>query len=146
MGGLLRLFNNLPIARKLLLTSVIPIVALIVLSVLTYESFQAFSDDEEQLNTIYLVQRRAAEFMRLVVDLETGFRGFVLTGQEPYLNPYREASERIPIVGDSLGDMVAGREPQESVMRDVRRLVRQLMDEKDHLIDDVMAGHTAGAR
>jgi CHASE3 domain sensor protein len=78
------LLSNLPIARKLFLASVIPALTVLLLSVLTYRTVTTFSDDEGQLNDIYYSQRLASEYLRLVVDLETGFRGFVLTSQEHY--------------------------------------------------------------
>src|SRR5437867_12818860 len=83
-----RLFSNLPIQRKLLLTSMIPVLAVVVLSLVTYRSVQTFSDDEEQLNSIYLVQRRVAEYMSLMGDLNDGFRGYVFTLQEAFLHLY----------------------------------------------------------
>src|SRR5688572_4017433 len=145
MRRMLRLYNNLPIERKLLLTSVIPIVTLILLSLVTYHSVQTFSDDEEQLNNIYLVQRRAAEYMRLIVDLETGFRGYVLTRQESYLNPYRTAQDRILTVGDSLEQMVHSRDEQLELIRQVQHLATRLMTDKDRLINAVKAGHSMDA-
>ena len=75
MRWLLQLLNDLPIARKLFLASVIPVLTVVVLSILTYRSVVTFSEDEGELNKIYLAQRLAAEYLRLVVDLETGFRG-----------------------------------------------------------------------
>ena len=80
---LTRLFNNLPIERKLLLVSVIPLTALMLLSDVTYHSVQTVERDEEQLNRLYLTQKSAAQYMRLIVDLETSFRGYVLTLQTP---------------------------------------------------------------
>ena len=74
-----RRFNNLPIEKKLLLVSVIPILTLGVLSIITFNSVQTFSRDEDRLNQVYHVQTTAADYLRLIVDLETGFRGFVLT-------------------------------------------------------------------
>lgn len=142
----LQVFSDLPIERKLLLTSIIPILALLLLSLATYRSVQKFSDDEEQLNNIYLVQRRAAEYMRLVVDLETGFRGYVLTGQPRYLKPFRDASDHLSLVGDSLTDMVHSRGRQHQLIREVRRDVQQLMAEKSRLIHAVETGHPSEAK
>ena len=93
-----RLFNNLPIHHKLLLASAIPLTALVLLSLLTYRSVETFSLDEEQLNNLYQTQKTAAQYMRLVVDLETGFRGYVLTEQDRYLRPYRVAQEGIGFI------------------------------------------------
>lgn len=74
MRRLLKLFNDLPIARKLLLASVIPVLTVISLSIVTYRSVENFSEDESELNTLYLSQRLAAEYLRLVVDLERRWR------------------------------------------------------------------------
>ena len=51
MRRLLKLFSDLPIARKLLLASVIPILTVILLSIVTYRSVENFSEDESELNT-----------------------------------------------------------------------------------------------
>jgi hypothetical protein len=75
MRRALKFFSDLPIARKLLLASVIPVLTVVSLSIVTYRSVETFSEDESELNTLYLSQRLAAEYLRLVVDLETGFRG-----------------------------------------------------------------------
>ena len=69
MRWLLRCLSDLAIARKLFLASVIPVLAVMALSVLTYRSVVTFSEDEGELNKIYLAQRLAAEYLRLVVVL-----------------------------------------------------------------------------
>lgn len=135
-----RFFNDLPIARKLLFTAIIPLVALIFLSITTYRSVQTFSQDEEQLNSLYLTQQIAAQYLRLIVDMETGFRGYVLTGQDRYLRPYRAAREEIVTRGDDLGRMVVEEQNQKQKVRDVQSLVRQLVSEKEALIQNVKAG------
>jgi PAS domain S-box-containing protein len=145
MRRLARIFQNFPIGRKLLLTSTIPTIALALLSLVVYRSVRTFADDQEQLNNVYLVQRTAAEYMRLVVDLETGFRGFVLTKQVGYLNPYRVAHDHILTVGDSLKDMVQGRSSQQEYVQEVQGLIRRLMSEKDELLQAIRDGHSVDA-
>jgi len=140
-----RLFSNLPIQRKLLLTSIIPVLAVILLSLVTYRSVQTFSDDEEQLNSIYLVQRRAAEYQSLMGDLNAGFRAYVLTRQEAFLHPYRIAHDHILNVGDSIEQMVSDRKPQHDLLLEVQLHVQLLMEEKDSLIQAVRDGHQADA-
>ncbi len=68
-----RLFNNLPIHQKLLLISTIPLASLILVSIVTYINVQTFSQDEERLNNLYLTQKTAAQYMRLVVDIGEWF-------------------------------------------------------------------------
>ena len=140
------LLSNLPIARKLFLASVIPALTVLLLSVLTYRSVTTFSDDEGQLNDIYYSQRLASEYLRLVVDLETGFRGFVLTSQEHYLFPYRTAQDHVLNIGRTLEAQVSAYDDQRALITSVQQLVRQFIDEKETLIDAVKAEHPDEAR
>lgn len=138
---LTRLFNDLPIGRKLLLVSFIPLTALILLSFVTYQSVQTVERDEEQLNRLYLAQKSAAQYMRLIVDLETSFRGYVLTLQSPYLHPFRTAQEGIFSVGEELTRMVSDGVPHRSHFLEVQSLVKQLIIDKVELIEEAKRGH-----
>lgn len=140
-----QLFNNLPIGRKLLLVSVIPLTALILLSAVTYESVQTVVQDEAQLNSLYLAQNSAAQYMRLVVDLETSFRGYVLTLQNPFLHPFRTAQEGIYSVGVDLARLVSNDIAHQSLFVEIQSLVKQLIIEKVELIERAKKGDRESA-
>jgi PAS domain S-box-containing protein len=133
-------FNDLPIEKKLLLVSLIPILTLGVLSIVTYNSVQTFSHDEDRLNRVYHVQTTAAEYMRLIVDLETGFRGFVLTLQPKFLKPYDAAKQRVLQVGQVLAQMVKQDFEQHEEIIKTQTLVQTLMEDKDRLIEMAKQG------
>jgi len=138
------LFNNLPIHHKLRTISAIPLASLILVSLVTLSNVQTFSEAEERLNNLYLTQKAAAEYMRLVVDLETGFRGYVLTGNESDLEPYQHALTDIRVVEKELNNrLIEGRQTdiQEHEFKNLQALVNQLMAEKEALIRDIKAGH-----
>ncbi len=135
------LFLNLPLAKKLLLVSAVPMVAVLVLSLLTYRSVETFSLDEDHLNEVYHVQSASAEFMRLVVDLETGFRGYVLTQQPQFLQPYQAAKQRVLSLGNSLRQMVHNDPAQRMLVQSVQKNIDLLMFDKDRLIERVKMGH-----
>ena len=138
---ILKRFNDLAIERKLLLVSVIPILTLVALSFVTYNSVQTFSYDEDRLNRVYHVQTTAAEYMRLIVDLETGFRGFVLTLQPKFLKPYHAAKQRVLRVGQTLAQMVEGDAEQRAEILKAQSQVQKLMEDKDRLIERAKLGH-----
>ena len=133
-----RLFNNLPIHSKLLLITTIPLASLILVSIVTYINLQTFSQDEERLNNLYLTQKAAAQYMRLVVDLETGFRGYVLTEDVRDLKPYQEALESLRGVGQDLKERLS--ESQQRNFKDAETLVSQITAEKEELIRELQAG------
>ena len=135
------LFLNLPLAKKLLLVSAVPMLAVLILSLLTYRSVETFSLDEDHLNEVYHIQSASAEFMRLVVDLETGFRGYVLTQQSQFLQPYQAAKQRVLALGNSLRQMVDNDSEQRLLVQSVQNNIALLMSDKDRLIERVKAGH-----
>lgn len=137
---LARLFPNLPIERKLLLASVIPLAALIILSVMTYQSVEVFSQDEDELQRIYQAQALSSEYMRLAVDLETGFRGYILTHQDSFLRPYQTAREGILVLGNMLEGLVSEEPSQRAMVAEVQGLVEQMVREKEGLIQQLKAG------
>ena len=51
---------------------------------------------------------------RLVVDLETGQRGFVITGQDRFLQPWREAQVALPAQASNLEQLVADNPEQQA--------------------------------
>ena len=135
------LFLNLPLAKKLLLVSAVPMLAVLVLSLLTYRSVETFSLDEDHLNEVYHVQSASAEFMRLVVDLETGFRGYVLTQQPQFLQPYQAAKQRVLSLGNSLRQMIQNDPEQRLLVGSVQNNIHLLMSDKDRLIERVKMGY-----
>jgi PAS domain S-box-containing protein len=134
-------FLNLPIAKKLLFVSGVPILAVLILSLVTYKSVQTFSLDEDHLNDVYHAQSASSEFMRLIVDLETGFRGYVLTQQPQFLQPYQAAKQRVLTLGNVLRQMVYDDKSQRQLIQSVQTNVEHLMSDKDHLIERVKNGH-----
>jgi PAS domain S-box-containing protein len=140
-----QLFNNLPIGRKMLVVSVIPLTALILLSAVTYESVQTVARDEEQLNTLYLAQKSTAQYMRMVVDLETSFRGYVLTLQNPFLRPFRTAQEGIYSVGEEIKEIVSDDIAHQTLFMEIQSLVKQLIIEKVELIEEAKKGDPENA-
>jgi PAS domain S-box-containing protein len=140
-----RLFNNLPIAQKLFLAAIIPLMALILLKITTSHMVQTFSQDAQQLNSRYLTQQIAAQYLRLIVDMESGFQGYVLTKQDRYLSPYRAAREEIVAREGELEQLVAGDQNQKQTLHEIRSLAHQLVQDTEALIQIVKAGSRESA-
>ncbi|MDH4097806.1 MAG: CHASE3 domain-containing protein, partial [Nitrospira sp.] len=77
------------------------------------------------------------------MDLETGFRGYVLTEDERDLEPYQNAMTNIRVVAQELNDrLVEGHQTdiQDHEFKNLQAIVNQLMAEKEILIRDIKAG------
>ena len=75
---------------------------------------------------------------KLVVDLETGVRGFVITGEERFLQPWNEARVAFPRDADRLARLVADAEQA--------RLARQIADDGESYIRDYTVPLVRAAR
>jgi signal transduction histidine kinase/CheY-like chemotaxis protein len=54
--------------------------------------------DQAGARRVYQVQRASAELLVLLVDAETGVRGYLAGGQESFLEPYQQANAYLPMV------------------------------------------------
>ncbi len=86
------------------------------------------------------VLNRASEVYKLTLDLETGMRGFLLSGEEDYLAPYEQARGKFRPQTEQLIDMVSDNPSQ------VQRLERLLamQEQWDLYAQDVIASRRDG--
>jgi signal transduction histidine kinase/DNA-binding response OmpR family regulator/CHASE3 domain sensor protein len=81
--------------RPSLIALTAAVVALFVIAVLTYRALTARSVAAEAVAHTNEVQDQLHRFLSAVKDAETGQRGYLLTGVEVYLDPYRIAIKEI---------------------------------------------------
>src|SRR6266498_2769475 len=72
---------------------------------------------------VLLVPVAANQLERLVIDLETGQRGFVITGQERFLGPWRAARVAVPGQASTLARLVAGNPVQQRRAQRISRAI-----------------------
>ena len=65
----------------------------------------------------------ANQLERLAIDLETGQRGFVITGQERFLGPWRAAQIAVPGQASTLARLVAGNPVQQRRAQRISRAI-----------------------
>ncbi|SFH94499.1 PAS domain-containing protein [Planctomicrobium piriforme] len=61
-----------------------------------HRNLARLNQQEELVNHTYEVQQVGTVFLRHMVDAETGYRGFLLTSNEMFLEPYDTATQQIP--------------------------------------------------
>lgn len=76
----------------------------------------------------------ANEVMKLSVDLETGMRGYLLTGDETFLAPYKSGKAKIAVEMSTLLDLVADSSIQVDRLRRIRALQGQWMEYAEAVI------------
>ena len=82
-------------AIKIALGFLVSSVAVMVVGIVGYLSIAKLRNNTHELSSTYSVVDRLSELMSNVKDAETGQRGYLLTGDEAYLEPYLEADASV---------------------------------------------------
>jgi CHASE3 domain sensor protein len=81
------------------------------------------------------VINNANEAVKLTVDLETGMRGFLLSGDEHFLDPYETAKPRIAVALNTLLDLTADNPVQTDRLRRLQALQTEWANYAQSMID-----------
>ncbi|MGI0062937.1 MAG: CHASE3 domain-containing protein, partial [Nitrosotalea sp.] len=82
-------------------------------------------EDENWVTHTYMVIDNADYFMKTIVDAETGQRGYLITGQESFLEPYNSAVSQIDNQTKELRQLTSDNPVQQSNMDKLEPLVKK---------------------
>ncbi|MGH9559629.1 MAG: CHASE3 domain-containing protein, partial [Bryobacteraceae bacterium] len=106
------------------------------MAILSYRAWTAFSRETGQLAITREVVDRTNTLLSSLKDAETGQRGYLLTGDDRYLQPYRQALADIPVSLNALTSVAAGRNPELAHRVDsLRPLVQERLAELKETLD-----------
>ncbi|WP_415014922.1 sensor histidine kinase [Brevundimonas sp.] len=128
----LRVFLRTPtISRTIVGLLSLAIVLLLLINIATFVMVQRMSENNATAERSQQMQLAARELMLLMVDAETGQRGFLLTGRQDFLAVHDEAQLRLPQVGDELTRLADTPEETERVetLRELKRRRLEVMNE-----------------
>jgi signal transduction histidine kinase len=91
------------------------------------------------------IRRMSADLMQKLTDAETGQRGFLITGDEVFLQPYEEAVGEIPAALGALATATEGRPVKERDTAELSRVVNAKLGELAQTVDLVRSGNQAQA-
>ena len=97
------------------------------------------SDDQWVLHSLEL-RGQLTRVLSLVQSAETGQRGYLLTGRDPYLGPYRMAFEQLPPMLDRLQDLASDEPQQLQSLGHLRTIIAEKFAELKSTVDAYQAG------
>lgn len=141
-GNIRRRYLTQPTLLRLVPTSTILVVG-IVLNVWTHSLLSEHRD-------LVVHTHEAIEMTKDVLigldDAETGERGYLLSGDRRYLDPYFRASERLAWMAPALRAHISDNSEQVGRMDKLSGLMQQKLDELRHAIDLFDSGGLSAAR
>ena len=129
-------------SRVLTRAFLVPLLALAALAaVMAWETTALVSamrwvDHTDQVTT------QARYLLRLILDEETGTRGYLLTGDESFLQPYREAQPRVSAAFQTLFSLTIDNPDQQRRLERIRTETLQWQGNVDRMIQLRRSGNT----
>ena len=111
-------------APSIRLLFVIIVVALLVVSLITYNNLNNYMEEVVLIRHSNKIVRTTELVLSTIKDAETGHRGFQLTRDTTYLSPYYSAIAVLPAQLKSLDSLVKGNKVQEANVDSLRLLIQ----------------------
>jgi signal transduction histidine kinase len=102
-------------------------------------------DSNDAARAAAVLDNQLVTALSLAQDAETGQRGFLLTGEEPYLAPYRSAVSALPGELEAISEAVASSPERRAQLAALRDALGDRMAEIDETIALYRAGNAAEA-
>ncbi|MEO8004348.1 MAG: CHASE3 domain-containing protein [Betaproteobacteria bacterium] len=93
--------------RKIAIGFALSIALLVIIGGVAYRSLSVLVDSGHTVTHSHAVIESLARVLSLMKDAETGQRGFVITGSDPYLEPHRSALESLPAELKTLRQLIS---------------------------------------
>ncbi len=104
--------------RHLRLAFIIPILLTTLVGGVFVAQTYYLRDTFRSVERSYLVEARSRSLFKLMMDMETGLRGYLLTGEDRFLEPYRAAEPQVaPALADLLNLVRSNPEQYRAVVR-----------------------------
>ena len=102
-------------------------------------------EENDAVRAAFELENRTVTALSLVQDAETGQRGFLLTGEDPYLDPYSSAVAALPAEIAAIGAVAASNPQRSAQFEALRSAIAEKLAEIDETIALYRNGNAAGA-
>lgn len=129
---LLLIWNHATIRAQGGILALIPIIAVLISFVYAFYGNRNREFIEYDIQRRFKIVRQYNDLLNLMLDAETGERGFLLTERDEYLEPYRTAVEKIPTTIASLRETITeelGEKPRNERLASLAQ-IEQLINEQ----------------
>ncbi|HEY9728819.1 MAG TPA: CHASE3 domain-containing protein [Chroococcales cyanobacterium] len=111
--------------RRIALALALPLVLMSVLAALLIGQIASLTSVMQWVNHSDRVIAQANLTEKLFVDMETGLRGYLVTGNSEFLEPYKQASSSIDANFNQLNRLISDNPSQQQRLKKVRSLYNQ---------------------
>lgn len=95
-NSVIGLWNRVPLKWKGFLTAALPLVAVFVSAVIAFYGNYQRQNIETDIQRKFKMVSAMSDVLNIMVNAETGMRGYLLTKRESFLEPYNLAKQKLP--------------------------------------------------
>ena len=132
----LRLWDRIPMRMQGRITVGLPIIAVFISTCLALIGNHQRVDIETDIQRKFEMSGSLGDLTTLMVNAETGMRGYLLTGQGEFLQPFNQASAQLPATMARL-TALASAEPGAEPRKDKLRRIQHLQTLTDQQLADL---------
>lgn len=134
----LAIWNRLPIRAQGGWLALIPVAAILASFVMAYYGNRNRELLETDIEQKFFIVNRLNEVQNILVDAETGVRGYMLTKRGEFLEPYRTAIANLPPTLEQLNNLAVietDEKAREEKLRKLQNIEKQIQIRLDYLRD-----------
>lgn len=102
--------------------TILPIALSLILSILFIQQVYNVLEENDKVRHSDEVINTATEAMKLIIDSETAFRGYIITSSDEYLQPWKRAKDKFFALADHNIDLVKDNQEQAKDIREIKTL------------------------
>jgi signal transduction histidine kinase len=119
------------IGNKLLLVAIaLPLITLLIIGTQTYENIISFQQQTKFIEETHQVITALQNLLTLILDADTGQRGFVITGNETYLEPYDISLSNLSSTIVKIDKLINNDDKHSDLLRNINLNVYPLLQSK----------------
>jgi len=122
-------------AQRLAAGLVLPLATLLAIGVVTYRNTTSLVETSRRVAHTHAVLEKLEALLAAATDAETGQRGFLLTGDERFLEPYVAGTQRLGELERSLGALIADNPAQRRRLDAADRLIASKLAELKETVE-----------
>ncbi|MDD5717790.1 MAG: methyl-accepting chemotaxis protein [Sulfuricurvum sp.] len=116
------MFHNLSLKQKILAGGLFPLLLVGLVNMIGLVNFNGVVESYQWLSHTYQVTEMGSEIEKAAFNMEAGERGFLLTGNESYLEPYNEGSQAYHTLFLKLKQMTTDKVANDALVEGEKRL------------------------
>jgi len=121
--------------RKIAAGFTLAFLLLTVIGAVAYRSINSLTTTSRSVTHTHEVLEQISEMLSLLKDAETGQRGYIITGDDSFLDPYRNAVDTMPKVVEKLRSLTSDNPSQQKRLEEATPLIKAKLAKLQQGID-----------